>query len=112
MHQGNFDVVRYMWVADYDEPSTFLNIFRSGDSQNTAFYSSAAFDNAVKAAALAPTQNEAEKYYQKASDIIASDAAVVPVFYNVKNRQVKPQVGGYFSSSLGFYYSKDLYLRQ
>ncbi|AXF78149.1 ABC transporter substrate-binding protein [Erwinia tracheiphila] len=112
MHQGQFDMVRYLWAGDYNEPSTFLNTFRSGDSQNTAFYRSPAFDAAVKAAGLASTSKEAAKYYQQASNIISSDAPVIPVFYSVQNRMVKPQVGGYAPSTLGFYYMKDLYLRK
>nr|WP_261642934.1 ABC transporter substrate-binding protein [Erwinia mallotivora] len=112
MHQGQYDLVRYTWIGDYDEPSTFLNTFRSGDSQNTSMYGSAAFDAAVKSAGLASTPKEAGQYYQKASDIIAGDTPVIPVFYGVQNRLVKPEVGGFAPSTLGFYYLKDLYLRK
>ncbi|MEJ1268565.1 hypothetical protein WDV93_20785 [Pantoea ananatis] len=48
--------------------------------------------------------------YQKASDIIAKDAPVIPVFYGALNKMVSPKVGGYAPSHLGFYYTKDLYL--
>ena len=33
MHTHNFDAVRYARIADYDDASTFLNNFRTGDSQ-------------------------------------------------------------------------------
>ncbi len=39
MHTHNFDAVRYAWIADYDDAATFLNNFRTGDSQNTTQYS-------------------------------------------------------------------------
>ncbi|TKI06987.1 ABC transporter substrate-binding protein [Martelella alba] len=111
MHQGKFDMVRYTWIGDYNEPSTFLNTFRIGDSQNTCLYHSEAFDAAVKAAGAAQTLAESQADYQKASDIIAADSPVVPVFYGVQNQLVKPAVGGFAPSPLGFYYTKDLYLK-
>ena len=33
MHTHNFDAVRYAWIADYDDAATFLNTFRTGDSE-------------------------------------------------------------------------------
>ena len=110
MHQGQFDLVRYTWIGDYDEPSTFLNTFRSGDSQNSSHYASQGFDAAVAAAGRAKDMNEAAREYQKASDTIATDTPVIPVFYGVQNRLVRPDVGGYSPSVLGFYYTKDLFI--
>ncbi|MBE8166736.1 oligopeptide ABC transporter substrate-binding protein OppA, partial [Leptospira borgpetersenii serovar Ballum] len=43
-HSGNFDVVRYAWNADYDDASTFLNIYRTGDNQTTSRYTNKAYD--------------------------------------------------------------------
>ena len=42
----NFDAVRYAWIADYDDAATFLNNFRTGDSENTSQYSNPAYDEA------------------------------------------------------------------
>ncbi len=110
MHQRQYDLVRYTWIGDYSEPSTFLNTFRSGDSQNSSGYASTAFDAAVKAAGMDTDPNAVTQDYQKASDIIAKDAPVIPVFYGALNKMVSPKVGGYAPSHLGFYYTKDLYL--
>ncbi|TDS71491.1 oligopeptide transport system substrate-binding protein [Pantoea sp. PNA 14-12] len=110
MHQGQFDLVRYTWGADYSEPSTFLNTYRTGDSQNTAGYASPAFDAAVKAAGMDTSLDAVTRDYQKASDIIANDTPVIPVFYGALNQMVSPKVGGYAPSHLRFYYTKDLYL--
>ncbi len=46
MHTHNFDAVRYAWIADYDDAATFLNTFRTGDSENTSQYSNPAYDEA------------------------------------------------------------------
>jgi oligopeptide transport system substrate-binding protein len=53
MHTHNFDAVRYAWIADYDDAATFLNNFRTGDSENTSQYSNPAYDEALRNAAKA-----------------------------------------------------------
>lgn len=53
MHTHNFDAVRYAWIADYDDAATFLNTFRTGDSENTSQYSNPAYDEALRNAAKA-----------------------------------------------------------
>jgi oligopeptide transport system substrate-binding protein len=45
--------VRYAWIADYDDAATFLNNFRTGDSENTSQYSNPPYDEALRNAAKA-----------------------------------------------------------
>ena len=51
-HEGNYQVAGD-WCADYNEPSSFLNIFLSDSSNNTSFYRNIAFDSAMQRALLA-----------------------------------------------------------
>ncbi|WP_158784926.1 ABC transporter substrate-binding protein [Pantoea sp. BAV 3049] len=94
-HQGNFDVARATWCSDYNEPSTFLNIMVSNSSSNTAFYSSKAFDALMaKTLTVADDQQRAE-LYQQAEQQLDNDSAIVPVYYRVSARLIKPSVGGF-----------------
>lgn len=70
MHTGNVDLVRYAWIADYDEPSTFLNKFLSNSSENTAKFVNADYDQANYAASAATPAN-AGRFYQQAEAILA-----------------------------------------
>ncbi|WP_202302546.1 ABC transporter substrate-binding protein [Dryocola clanedunensis] len=112
MHSGNFDAVRYAWIADYDDAATFLNNFRTGDSENTSQYSNAAFDDALKHAAKADNVAERGKYYQQAEDRLATDVPAIPVYHYVLAQLVKPYVGGYAPNNLAFYYTKDMYIKK
>ncbi|WP_371328487.1 ABC transporter substrate-binding protein [Pantoea sp. 1.19] len=111
MHSGQFDVVRYTWGADYDEPSSFLNTFRTGDSQNLSRYRSQAFDEAVAEAGKAATPAGAQAWYQKASDIIGNDMPVIPIVYSMRNQLVRSDIGGFWSSPMGLYFTRDLYVK-
>lgn len=112
MHTGNFDAVRYAWIADYDDASTFLNTFRTGDSENTSKYSNPAYDEAMQNAAKAKDIAERGKYYQQAEDILGQDVPAIPVYHYVRTHLVKPWVGGFAPDSLGVYLTKDLYIKK
>ncbi|MDA8479186.1 ABC transporter substrate-binding protein [Citrobacter sp. Awk 4] len=112
MHTGNFDAVRYAWIADYDDAASFLNTYRTGDSENTSKYSNPAYDEALRNAAKAATVAERGKYYQQAEDLLGQDVPAIPVYHYVRTHLVKPWVGGFVSDSLGNYYSKDMYIKK
>ncbi|RAU38761.1 ABC transporter substrate-binding protein [Enterobacter sp. RIT418] len=112
MHTHNFDAVRYAWIADYDDASTFLNNFRTGDSQNTTQYSNPAFDQAMSDAAKAKTAQARGTYYQKAEDLLSRDVPAIPVYHYVRTHLVKPWVGGFTPDKLGYYYTKDMYIKK
>ncbi len=93
-HQGNYDVARAGWCADYNEPTSFLNSMLSDSSNNTAHYKSAAFDKLMEQAVQAKTDDERAQVYQQAESQLDKDAAIVPVYYYANARLIKPYVGG------------------
>jgi len=112
MHTGNFDAVRYAWIADYDDPATFLNNFRTGSSENTSKYSNKAYDDALDEAAKAKDVTERGKYYQQAEDILARDVPAIPVYHYVRTHLVKPWIGGFNPDPLGYYLTQDMYIKK
>lgn len=112
MHTHNFDAVRYAWIADYDDAATFLNNFRTGDSENTSQYSNPAYDEALRNAAKASDSTARGKFYQQAEDLLGQDVPAIPVYHYVRTHLVKPWVGGFTSDKLGYYYTKDMYIKK
>jgi oligopeptide transport system substrate-binding protein len=110
-HQGNFQVSRAGWCADYNEPTSFLNIMLTNGSSNTAHYSDPAYDKLIASAVLANSEDARSAIYQQAEQQLDKDSAIVPVYYYVNARLVKPYVGGYTGKDpLDNVYVKDLYI--
>ncbi|CDG97665.1 oligopeptide transport protein (ABC superfamily, peri_bind) [Xenorhabdus bovienii str. puntauvense] len=110
-HQGNYDIARAGWCADYNEPTTFLNVKLSYSSNNTAHYKSEAFDALMKEALKVKTDAERVEIYKQANALIDKDSAVVPLYYYVSTRLVKPYVGGYTGKDpLDNIHTKDFYI--
>lgn len=112
MHTHNFDAVRYAWIADYDDAATFLNNFRTGDSENTSQYSNPAYDEALRNAAKASDTTARGKFHQQAEDLLGQDVPAIPVYHYVRTHLVKPWVGGFTPDKLGYYYTKDMYIKK
>ncbi|XTZ36996.1 ABC transporter substrate-binding protein [Salmonella enterica] len=112
MHNGNFDAVRYAWIADYDDAATFLNNFRTGNSENTTHYSNPAYDEALTNAAKAKDVAERGKYYQQAEDMLGQDVPAIPIYHYVRTHMVKPWVGGFDPDKLGYFLTQDMYIKK
>ncbi|ECC3872960.1 oligopeptide ABC transporter substrate-binding protein OppA [Salmonella enterica] len=110
-HQGAFDVARAAWCADYNEPTSFLNTMLSDSSNNTAHYKSPAFDKLIADTLKVTDDAQRSELYAKAEQQLDQDSAIVPVYYYVNARLVKPWVGGYTGKDpLDNIYVKNLYI--
>lgn len=94
-HQGTFDVARAGWCADYNEPTSFQNTMLSDSSNNTAHYKSPAFDKIIADTLKVSDDAQRAELYAKSEEQLDKDSAIVPVYYYVNARLVKPWVGGY-----------------
>lgn len=94
-HEGQFDVARATWCGDYNEPSAFLNMLLSNSSNNTFFYKSPVFDALMASTLKASDATARSAIYQQAETLLDKDSALIPVYYRVSARLVKPTVGGF-----------------
>jgi oligopeptide transport system substrate-binding protein len=112
-HLGQFQMVRGGWVADYNEPSAFLNILLPESSNNYSGYNSPQFAKWVKQALVASNDSQRQACYQKAEAQLALDMPIVPVYHYVDARLIKPYVQGYSTQNpMKVIYTKDLYITQ
>jgi oligopeptide transport system substrate-binding protein len=110
-HQGQYDVARATWCGDYNEPSAFLNLVISNSSINTIFYKSPAFDALMASTLKAPDEAARAVLYQQAEAQLDKDSALVPVYYRVSARLIRPSVGGFTGKDpLDYTDLKNLYI--
>ncbi|WP_086956498.1 ABC transporter substrate-binding protein [Xenorhabdus innexi] len=105
-YQGKYDIARYGWIADYNSPMTYFNIFTTGHTQNSSFYSNKQFDQLV----LESGKTGDIDGYQKALDIISNDTPMIPIYSYVNNKMIKPYLGGVYVDPRGYYLTKDMYV--
>jgi oligopeptide transport system substrate-binding protein len=104
-----WDVARLGWWPEYDDPSSFLNVFASNNNQNDPAYASAEFDNFLDAARIEPNAEKRSALLHKSEDVLLADYPIVPIYFYTARRLVKPYVGGAEISPLSRTYSRDLF---
>lgn len=94
--QAKHQVSRGGWCADYNEPSSFINMFKTGNSSNYGKFSSPDYDAVVaKTLAAGVTDEQRAELYHEAEAILDRDNAAIFVYQYVSPRLVKPYVAGY-----------------
>ncbi len=107
MNNFNYLVARDGWIADYNDPMTFLNMFVTGDGQNRAGYTNAEYDNLI---AAAKTEADATKRFDlmhKAEDIFMNDMPVMPIYEYTNIVCMNKKLKNVYLSPLGFIILRD-----
>ena len=100
---GDFDIVLGGWGADYSDPSSFTDLFVTGNSYNRGQWSNPDYDKAVKESSTT-NAGDPEKRWQNlldANKIIGDDMGVVPVYQKAEGHLINPKVKGIVHHSAG-----------
>ncbi|GAA3528934.1 ABC transporter substrate-binding protein [Zobellella aerophila] len=108
--QGNFDVARAGWIADYNEASSMLDLLQTTHGNNDGKYSNLKYDELMKASRSIVDTVARNDNYAQAEEILAEDMPIAPIYQYVKARLVQQHVGGYPNNPLDNLYSKDMYI--
>lgn len=104
---GDFEMARYAWCADYNEASTFLDLFTQYSGNNDAKYANDAYDALLKEA---KTMADPNPNYTKAEELLAADMPMIPIYHYAKVDMVKADIKGLPQNNVQqTWYAKDLY---
>jgi oligopeptide transport system substrate-binding protein len=85
LKNADFMISRGAWFGDYGDPTTFLNLNRTGDGNNDRKYSNAAYDALLDAAEDAATPAARLAMLTEAERIIVEeDLPLIPIFQYVQ----------------------------
>ncbi|HCT7984075.1 TPA: ABC transporter substrate-binding protein [Serratia liquefaciens] len=110
INNGQYSAAFSRWLADYNDPSTFLNVFRSTSSENSAKYANEHYDRLLHQATAAQSPEQVQQAFQQAEDVLAVDTPVAPVYYEANATLVKPYVKGIDFTRQGLLYDKNVYI--
>lgn len=93
---GKFPMVRAAWCGDYNEPSAFLNVLKTGGSGNYGGYSSKVVDDLLNDSLQAGVDDKQRtEIYNKIEQQFNKDLPDIFMFHYVSPRLVKPYVKGF-----------------
>lgn len=104
------------WVADYPDPDTFMQIFRSFSTDNRTGWGNQEYDRLVKEAGSILDTNKRLSLYNIAQKILCEDASpFIPLYATKQNYLMKPFVKGFIVNPMrqwrysGIYMERDKY---
>jgi oligopeptide transport system substrate-binding protein len=106
---SRWDVARLGWWADYNDPSSFLELFSKTSGQNDPGYRSSEFNSLMDSARADADANERLMFLRKAEETLLNDYPIIPIYFYTATRLVKPYVGGAQISAMRRTYSKHLF---
>jgi oligopeptide transport system substrate-binding protein len=107
MHERTYEMARSGWCGDYNEASTFLDLFTSSSGFNDVGYSNAEYDQLM---AESKTMADPQPNYTRVEEIMAADMPIIPIYHYTSSRMLKTAIKGYPDKNVfGNWYLKDLY---
>jgi oligopeptide transport system substrate-binding protein len=97
---GDFQILRSSWVADYDDPLSFLTLFTRESANNFTAWSDPEYDRLVFEAARTSEASARHALYAAAETRLLADAPILPLYFNTHVYLIHPSVRGWFPTRL------------
>ena len=88
-------VFRAGWVSDYNDPYSFLELFRTGDRRNDYGYSNSIFDAVLDEVATERLRARRARLMFEAERVLLTDFAIIPIYSYVTKRLVDQHLQGW-----------------
>lgn len=102
---GDYQIARNGWIADYDDPISFLDMWITDGGNNDAQYSSEEYDAAIAAAKATDDAEERMAYLHQAEDILmGQDWVLGSIYYYTQPYMLNDAVDGVYYTPLGYFF--------
>jgi oligopeptide transport system substrate-binding protein len=102
-------VFRAGWISDYNDPYSFLELFRTGQGRNDYGYSNSTFDALLDQVGTERVRARRERLMFEAERVLMSDHVIVPVYTYVTKRLVSPQLRGWQNNVMDHHQTRHMF---
>ena len=102
-------VFRAGWVSDYNDPYSFLELFRSGHGRNDYGYANSIFDALLDQVGTERVQARRERLMFEAERVLMSDNVIIPLYTYVTKRLVSSQLRGWKNNVMDHHQTRHMF---
>lgn len=99
---GVYNINRNGWLGDYMDPSTFMDMFTTGNGQNNAKYINKQYDEKISAARKETDTAKRIQLFHDAEKILMEDAPIAPLYFYTEPVVISKDLQGIVNTKLGF----------
>ncbi|MBT8051168.1 MAG: peptide ABC transporter substrate-binding protein, partial [Gammaproteobacteria bacterium] len=103
-------VFRAGWISDYNDPYSFLELFRTGHRGNDYGYSNSTFDALLDEVGTERVRARRERLMFEAERVLMTDNVIIPIYSHVSKRLVNPHLRGWQPNVLDHHPTRFMYL--
>jgi len=109
-NRAEWQAMRFAWFGDYNDASTFLDIFRSDSPQNLSGFRSPEYDGLLDSATRTLDSVTRSQYMHEAELHLLDASPIIPLYFFVSKHLVSPRVTNYESNILDVHRSQHIEL--
>jgi oligopeptide transport system substrate-binding protein len=95
------------WIADYNDPINFLDMFTTGNGNNDTGYANPYYDKIINEVGQTADEAQRMKLMHQAEDmILGKDWSMGPLYFYTQPYMINPKLQGVYYTSLGFFFFK------
>ncbi|MCI1965923.1 MAG: peptide ABC transporter substrate-binding protein [Oscillospiraceae bacterium] len=100
-HKGNFEICRHGWIADYNDPISYLDMWMTTSGNNDAHWSNTEYDALIAKAKGTGDQAVRMQAMHDAETILMKEMPVCPIYFYTDVYLLNPNITGVVATSLG-----------
>ena len=102
---GDYSIARNGWIADYNDPMSFLDMWLTGGGNNDAQYSNATYDAKIQEAKASTDPAQRMQLMHEAENIlIEEDWVVNPLYFYTQKYMLADGIQGMYYTPLGYFF--------
>lgn len=102
---GDYSIARNGWIADYNDPMSFLDMWLTDGGNNDAQYANPDYDALIQKAKATSDQSERMAAMHEAEDmIIGRDYALCPLYFYTQKYMLDDSIKGMYYTPLGYFF--------
>ena len=106
---GDFELARAVWIGDYLEPSTFLNLWLSDSGNNWTGWRNSSYDTLIETARETADPAQRMRRYALAERFLIAEQVIIPLYHYVTVYLKDPAVQGWHGNLLDWHPLKYVY---
>ena len=100
---GDFEMARAVWIGDYIDPSTFLDLWTTSNPNNWAGWHDTSYDALLENALNTENKVNRMRGYALAERYLISEQVVIPLYHYVTVKLMDPAVQGWHGNILDWH---------
>jgi oligopeptide transport system substrate-binding protein len=88
----DYDISRSAWIGDFVYPSTFTDMFTTGNGNNDTGWSNMRYDALVARSRVAESEEERMAIFHEAEDLLLEEMPIIPIYWYTRVYLKDPRV--------------------